>query len=94
MQELERLNINAILMSPPCQPFTRVGLKKDVADERTNAFISVLQLIERYCISVVIHAYRIYGESFYLLLSAEGILINKYLMPVIRFTLVQFLVVR
>ena len=47
VEELSHLNINTILMSPPCQPFTRVGLKKDIEDERTNAFIYILQCLER-----------------------------------------------
>lgn len=32
-------------MSPPCQPFTRNGLKGDIADNRTNAFKCFLDLL-------------------------------------------------
>lgn len=32
-------------MSPPCQPFTRVGLKKDSSDNRCSSLLHVLQLI-------------------------------------------------
>lgn len=41
------MNFNTIMMSPPCQPFTRVGLKKDLADARTDAFLALLDKIER-----------------------------------------------
>lgn len=32
-------------MSPPCQPFTRNGLQKDINDPRTASFIHVLELL-------------------------------------------------
>ncbi|KAL6259587.1 hypothetical protein P5V15_009504 [Pogonomyrmex californicus] len=44
-QELNKLDIDAIFMSPPCQPFTRLGLKKDILDNRTCSFLHVLNLI-------------------------------------------------
>lgn len=34
-----------ILMSPPCQPFTRVGLKRDLGDVRTDPFKHILSLL-------------------------------------------------
>ncbi|XP_015596302.1 tRNA (cytosine(38)-C(5))-methyltransferase isoform X2 [Cephus cinctus] len=39
------MNIDTILMSPPCQPFTRVGLKKDILDKRTDCLLHVLEFI-------------------------------------------------
>lgn len=45
VKDLKKWGIDSILMSPPCQPFTRVGLKKDVLDERTDSFLHVLRLI-------------------------------------------------
>lgn len=45
IQEISKLNIDCILMSPPCQPFTRVGLKKDSLDNRCSSLLHVLQLI-------------------------------------------------
>lgn len=42
---LNKLNIDCILMSPPCQPFTRNGLQKDVLDPRTSSFIHLLNLL-------------------------------------------------
>ncbi|XP_065576756.1 tRNA (cytosine(38)-C(5))-methyltransferase-like isoform X1 [Artemia franciscana] len=46
-EELIRQNVNAIFMSPPCQPFTRLGKKLDVNDDRCNAFHHVLKLLPR-----------------------------------------------
>ncbi|OAD55742.1 tRNA (cytosine-5-)-methyltransferase [Eufriesea mexicana] len=44
-QEINNLNINTILMSPPCQPYTRVGLQKDILDNRSSSLLHVLSLI-------------------------------------------------
>nr|CAG4644150.1 EOG090X0A4V [Lepidurus arcticus] len=44
-QELNSLQPNAIVMSPPCQPFTRVGLKLDVDDPRCSSFLHLLSLL-------------------------------------------------
>lgn len=44
-EELNQLNINVIFMSPPCQPFTRLGLKKDALDKRSCSLLHVLSLI-------------------------------------------------
>ncbi|XP_048241648.1 tRNA (cytosine(38)-C(5))-methyltransferase-like [Haliotis rufescens] len=43
--QFEAWNIDAVLMSPPCQPFTRMGKKRDVEDIRTKSFMHVLHLI-------------------------------------------------
>ncbi|EFA86652.1 DNA cytosine-5--methyltransferase [Heterostelium album PN500] len=42
-KELESFRANTWLMSPPCQPFTRVGLQKDLQDNRTNSFVHLLE---------------------------------------------------
>jgi len=42
---LDSWNVDMMLMSPPCQPFTRVGKQRDVTDERTKSFLHILQLI-------------------------------------------------
>jgi len=42
------MDFNVVLMSPPCQPFTRVGLKKDADDRRTGAFFILLENFKRY----------------------------------------------
>lgn len=41
------MNINCILMSPPCQPFTRVGNKKDIGDARTNALLHICNILDQ-----------------------------------------------
>ena len=43
---LSKLDINLLVMSPPCQPFTRVGLKLDVADYRCEGLCHVIRCLE------------------------------------------------
>lgn len=38
--------INTILMSPPCQPFTRLGKFNDVSDNRCEAFLTICDVIK------------------------------------------------
>ncbi|XP_077978631.1 tRNA (cytosine(38)-C(5))-methyltransferase-like [Glandiceps talaboti] len=47
VNQFDKLKIDVILMSPPCQPFTRIGLQADSADPRTKSFFHVLDLIQR-----------------------------------------------
>lgn len=42
---IDELDVDTILMSPPCQPFTRNGLKGDIDDNRSNAFKCILNLL-------------------------------------------------
>lgn len=42
-EKLSRLGIEGILMSPPCQPFTRQGNKKDIDDNRSLPLIHILE---------------------------------------------------
>lgn len=44
-QAISKMNVNAILMSPPCQPFTRVGNKKDIDDARSNALVKICSIL-------------------------------------------------
>ncbi|KAK7864059.1 hypothetical protein R5R35_002714 [Gryllus longicercus] len=44
-KEVNALKPDVIMMSPPCQPFTRVGLKKDIEDGRTDSFLHVLAVL-------------------------------------------------
>lgn len=44
-KEILKMNVNTILMSPPCQPFTRVGNKKDVDDARSNALVHICSIL-------------------------------------------------
>ncbi|KAF8784641.1 tRNA (cytosine(38)-C(5))-methyltransferase-like [Argiope bruennichi] len=43
--DIENMKIDIITMSPPCQPFTRVGLKKDIEDERSKSFLHILTIL-------------------------------------------------
>ncbi|CAL4064818.1 unnamed protein product, partial [Meganyctiphanes norvegica] len=45
-QDLDKLSPDLLMMSPPCQPFTRQGLKRDLDDERTSSFIHFLKLLQ------------------------------------------------
>lgn len=46
-KEILKMNVNTILMSPPCQPFTRVGNKKDVDDARSNALVHICSILPK-----------------------------------------------
>jgi len=43
--KIKKLDVDTILMSPPCQPFTRNGKQNDIHDARTDAFQHVLSLL-------------------------------------------------
>lgn len=47
VQTLDSLSFDMILMSPPCQPFTRIGLQGDVSDPRAKSFLYVLEILPR-----------------------------------------------
>ncbi|NWU22696.1 TRDMT methyltransferase, partial [Dyaphorophyia castanea] len=47
LKEFDRLSFDMILMSPPCQPFTRIGLQGDVSDPRTKSFLYILDVLPR-----------------------------------------------
>ncbi|XP_061821688.1 tRNA (cytosine(38)-C(5))-methyltransferase isoform X3 [Nerophis lumbriciformis] len=47
LDDFNKLCFEVILMSPPCQPFTRLGLYRDVTDPRTKSFLYILQLLPR-----------------------------------------------
>ncbi|CAG9764504.1 unnamed protein product [Ceutorhynchus assimilis] len=42
---VNKLNVDTILMSPPCQPFTRNGKQQDLKDARTDSFQHILTLL-------------------------------------------------
>nr|CAG4641053.1 EOG090X0A4V [Eulimnadia texana] len=44
-REINSLKPDVIMMSPPCQPFTRVGLKMDVKDSRCASFLHLLEVL-------------------------------------------------
>jgi len=41
----EKFKADLFLMSPPCQPYTRVGLQKGAADARSESFFFILELL-------------------------------------------------
>ena len=45
LDEYNKLDFDMILMSPPCQPFTRQGNQNGSSDNRALSFLSVIQLI-------------------------------------------------
>ncbi|CAB1340814.1 unnamed protein product [Coregonus sp. 'balchen'] len=47
LDDFNKLAFDMILMSPPCQPFTRIGLQGDVTDPRTKSFLYILDLLPR-----------------------------------------------
>ncbi|XP_064092956.1 tRNA (cytosine(38)-C(5))-methyltransferase-like isoform X2 [Macrobrachium nipponense] len=47
LDNLESLSPDIIMMSPPCQPFTRQGLKRDVEDTRTSSLLHLIGLLEK-----------------------------------------------
>ncbi|XP_042051352.1 tRNA (cytosine(38)-C(5))-methyltransferase 2 isoform X1 [Salvia splendens] len=42
---LDRYEVDAWLLSPPCQPYTRQGLQKGSSDARASSFLKILELI-------------------------------------------------
>ncbi|KAB0793496.1 hypothetical protein PPYR_13116 [Photinus pyralis] len=43
---INSLEVDTILMSPPCQPFTRNGLQRDVNDARTISFMHIINILQ------------------------------------------------
>ncbi|XP_049874292.1 tRNA (cytosine(38)-C(5))-methyltransferase [Pectinophora gossypiella] len=46
-EELKKSNVDTILMSPPCQPFTRNGKFLDENDPRTNSFVYLIGILDK-----------------------------------------------
>jgi len=44
-KKLKKWGVNCIMMSPPCQPFTRQGLQKDLQDPRTQPLVHIVNLL-------------------------------------------------
>lgn len=44
-KEVENMNVNTILMSPPCQPFSRNGKYLDNNDPRSNSFLYLIEIL-------------------------------------------------
>ncbi|CAH0761357.1 unnamed protein product [Diatraea saccharalis] len=45
-EEINQLNVDAILMSPPCQPFTRNGKYLDESDSRADSFVHFINILD------------------------------------------------
>ncbi len=45
VEDFNKMDIDMVLMSPPCQPFVRVGLQKDTQDKRTASFVYFLKIL-------------------------------------------------
>lgn len=46
-QEIKNLRVDTILMSPPCQPFTRNGKYLDENDPRTDSFLYIIGIMDQ-----------------------------------------------
>ncbi|KAL0871725.1 hypothetical protein ABMA27_004231 [Loxostege sticticalis] len=44
---INQLNVNVILMSPPCQPFTRNGKFLDESDTRADSFLYLISILDQ-----------------------------------------------
>ena len=44
--DLEALGADCFLLSPPCQPFTRQGLRRDSRDHRTDSFFHLMHALQ------------------------------------------------
>ncbi|XP_004520147.1 tRNA (cytosine-5-)-methyltransferase [Ceratitis capitata] len=44
-RKIDQMNVNMILMSPPCQPHTRVGNRLDIADNRSDALQHICDIL-------------------------------------------------
>lgn len=42
--------IDLLAMSPPCQPFSRLGRQKDLNDCRTNSFVHLMNIFPKYAL--------------------------------------------
>ncbi|RZF35967.1 hypothetical protein LSTR_LSTR005380 [Laodelphax striatellus] len=47
LEEMNNISPDILLMSPPCQPFTRVGLKRDIEDNRSCALMFLLEMLPK-----------------------------------------------
>ncbi|XP_015765022.1 PREDICTED: tRNA (cytosine(38)-C(5))-methyltransferase-like [Acropora digitifera] len=47
VRDIDNLSADVFLMSPPCQPFTRLGLQAASKDPRTKSFLHILDLLPK-----------------------------------------------
>ncbi|XP_041987074.1 tRNA (cytosine(38)-C(5))-methyltransferase [Aricia agestis] len=48
VEAIEKLDVNTILMSPPCQPFTRNGKQMGESDPRTDSFLYIISILDQF----------------------------------------------
>lgn len=46
--DFDRMNLDLLTMSPPCQPFSRLGNQLDLQDSRSSSFKHLMQLFPRF----------------------------------------------
>lgn len=46
--DFDQMNLDLLTMSPPCQPFSRLGNQLDLQDSRSSSFKHLMQLFPRY----------------------------------------------
>ncbi|XP_053680782.1 tRNA (cytosine(38)-C(5))-methyltransferase [Anopheles nili] len=46
-EKISKLNVDTIMMSPPCQPFTRNGKFEDIHDRRADPFVHICDLLDQ-----------------------------------------------
>lgn len=47
VRDIDNLSADVFVMSPPCQPFTRLGLQAASKDPRTKSFLHILDLLPK-----------------------------------------------
>lgn len=53
------MKLNLLTMSPPCQPFSRLGLKRDLNDNRCDSFRHLMKQLPLYVILILFKFYLI-----------------------------------
>lgn len=47
-EEIEAVKAGLWLLSPPCQPFCRMGNHQDLADPRSRAFLNLMEILDKH----------------------------------------------
>nr|XP_019956937.1 PREDICTED: tRNA (cytosine(38)-C(5))-methyltransferase [Paralichthys olivaceus] len=63
LDDFNKLSFDMILMSPPCQPFTRIGLQGDIHDLRTKSFLYILDVLPSFAMISDAHAHPSESDS-------------------------------
>ncbi|XP_054162627.1 tRNA (cytosine(38)-C(5))-methyltransferase-like, partial [Oppia nitens] len=46
-RQMNEWDIDLLTMSPPCQPFSRLGLRRDVDDNRSDSFVHLMNIFHK-----------------------------------------------